>query len=465
MLPALLVLLPWSSARAGGLSLFDRGSRPLSRAGAFVAGADDPSALWYNPAGLAKSGNQVLADFTLSFMFGSFQRLNTDGDFSPKVEAKPHLLPIPSLAFSHKFGLRQLTFGAGVFAPNTLVLTWPRSVAAADRTRAPGPTRYSLLSLKGSILANLAAGLAWHGLRGLSIGADVQVALGRFHAETALSAADGFVCPFPEQAECDAYSKLEVLPAWGVSAVFGVTYSLADIIISGVSLMLPYQLRGRAELGLEPPSAAAFDDAVFTGSRADFSMKFPTIVRIGSELRPTRYLRMEGAFVWEQWSRQRSIDISPREDIHLRGITGIDDYQIGVLRIPRQMRNAWSVRGGYELFVPDKWMPASLKKLKWAIRGGLAYEKSAFSPSTTTPLTLDSDKIVLSGGQSFNIHEKVRLDGTIGYMFMTDLQVRDSSIYQPTSIRPRAVDATPLGNGNYEMDALYIGGGLTLQLL
>ena len=38
-------------AHAGGLYYADRGVRPLGRAGAFVAGADDPGAITYNPAG------------------------------------------------------------------------------------------------------------------------------------------------------------------------------------------------------------------------------------------------------------------------------------------------------------------------------------------------------------------------------------------------------------------------------
>jgi long-chain fatty acid transport protein len=444
--------------------MLDRGSRPMSRGGAFVAGADDPHALWYNPAGLARSKNQLVTDFTLTFMFASFERLNSDGEFSPKVKASPTLLPIPTLAFSHQFGAKDFTFGAGIFAPNTLLLNWPRSVPAAGGLRDPGPTRYSLLGLQGSVLTNLALGFAYHGIPGLSIGADVQVALGRFRATTALSAADGVVCAFPEQPDCDVYTTLDVLPAWGVTGTVGITYSLLNLVTWGASVSFPYTLRGPAKLGLTPPTGPVFEDAHFTGNQANFELKFPTIVRLGSELRPVEWLRMEGAFVWEQWSRQQSLDVKPSEDIYLRNITGITDYQIGTLHIPRQMRDTWSIRGGYELFLPDDYAPRLLKRLRLIFRGGLAYERSAFSRRTTTPMTLDSGKIALSAGMSFHVHKKVRMDGTIGYMFMKDLKIRDSAIHQPTSIRPSPSNATALGNGNYDMDALYIGGGLTVLL-
>src|SRR5271154_1505254 len=52
-----------SIAHAGGLYVPDRGVRPLGRGGAFVAGADDLGAIWYNPAGLADAGSAVLVDF------------------------------------------------------------------------------------------------------------------------------------------------------------------------------------------------------------------------------------------------------------------------------------------------------------------------------------------------------------------------------------------------------------------
>src|SRR5687768_7377602 len=50
------------SARGAGLYFADRGVRPLGRGGAFIAGADDPGAIAYNPAGLFDAGGQILLD-------------------------------------------------------------------------------------------------------------------------------------------------------------------------------------------------------------------------------------------------------------------------------------------------------------------------------------------------------------------------------------------------------------------
>src|SRR5579863_6584919 len=68
----------WASApavgHAGGLYFSDRGVRPLGRGGAFVAGADDLNATWYNPAGLADAGTSILFDGAWLHFTSSFTR-------------------------------------------------------------------------------------------------------------------------------------------------------------------------------------------------------------------------------------------------------------------------------------------------------------------------------------------------------------------------------------------------------
>ena len=107
-----LLALP-TEAHAGGFYISDRGVRPAGRGFAFVAGADDPQALWYNPAGLGFSGQQLLIDANLLFFRGSYTRVDSGGNTLPTVEAEVPLLPLPMLAYSDNFGLERWTFGAG----------------------------------------------------------------------------------------------------------------------------------------------------------------------------------------------------------------------------------------------------------------------------------------------------------------------------------------------------------------
>ena len=67
-------VLTATSAEAAGLYTADRGVRPLGRGGAFVAGADDLGAIWYNPAGLADAGTTLFIDLAWMNFSSEFKR-------------------------------------------------------------------------------------------------------------------------------------------------------------------------------------------------------------------------------------------------------------------------------------------------------------------------------------------------------------------------------------------------------
>ena len=55
-----------TSARGGGFQLNEHGARAMAQAGAFAARANDPSAIFFNPAGLSYlRGAHVMAGVTL----------------------------------------------------------------------------------------------------------------------------------------------------------------------------------------------------------------------------------------------------------------------------------------------------------------------------------------------------------------------------------------------------------------
>ncbi|MCL4810069.1 MAG: hypothetical protein KJ062_20105, partial [Thermoanaerobaculia bacterium] len=55
---AVVALVAAGPASAAGFSIFEAGSRSTAMGGAFVAQADDLSAMFYNPAGLAKQAEK-----------------------------------------------------------------------------------------------------------------------------------------------------------------------------------------------------------------------------------------------------------------------------------------------------------------------------------------------------------------------------------------------------------------------
>lgn len=459
LLLALPVLLVASTAHAGGFYLTDRGTRPLGRGHAYVAGADDPQALWYNPAGIGWSGKQILFDSTLTLLDAEYTRVDSGGNVLPTVEASPAPLPVPMIAYTDDFGLDEWTFGLGVLAPNAALLEWPGSVQM-DGMSAPAPQRYSLLTMEGTVLAHLVAGVAWRPIPELSIGLAPQLVIGSFNAQVAVSACDGVVCSQPENPEWDGLAQIDIFPIIRPAASAGVTYD-AGFLRVGASFMAPFNVGGSGEFRVRLPEAALFDGATVEGNQIEGKIKFPWIFRAGVEVRPVEELRIETALVIEGWSRQERISLTP-QDVWIRDATGIGDYQVGPVDIERNMKNVYSVRLGGSYALADG---------RVVLSTGASWENGAFDDPYLTPLTLDTDKFLVSLGASVEVSDGIWIDASYGHVFMRDRNVTNSQVLQTNPIRPPRTGDTPteggpvpVGNGQYAMKANIFGLGLRWQL-
>src|SRR5690606_10075634 len=108
---AAAVLSVAHGASAAGLEYANRGVRPPGRGGAFVAGADDGGAVYYNPAGLVDAGSSVLFDASWVGFSSEYTRKSLLRQVDPNtgetvgtyertfdtVDGSTPFLPIPTL--------------------------------------------------------------------------------------------------------------------------------------------------------------------------------------------------------------------------------------------------------------------------------------------------------------------------------------------------------------------------------
>lgn len=117
---AALAILPLS-ARAGGYRLPDQDPEAIARGNAFVATADNPSAIYYNPAGITQLDGQearagVYAISTaINYESPTGARAQTSSDLSPAPQLYYTITPCDDLP---------LSFGFGLYAPYGLSLNW-----------------------------------------------------------------------------------------------------------------------------------------------------------------------------------------------------------------------------------------------------------------------------------------------------------------------------------------------------
>lgn len=125
-----LALLPFP-AQAGGFRIMDQSASGTGQAGAFTAQADDPSALYYNPAGITQLRGVQLSVGTLlvggGTSFTSPGGTTASGDFGASVAYPPpsNVYVTANLKDLGIKALGDLSVGLGVLSPFGTLSRWP----------------------------------------------------------------------------------------------------------------------------------------------------------------------------------------------------------------------------------------------------------------------------------------------------------------------------------------------------
>lgn len=126
---ALTTLVVATSTWGAGFGIFEQGSKAMGMAGAFTAQADDPSALFHNPAGIALQDwdeqNNWLVGFT--YIGGTQADFEGANPFPGQgVTAEQEMLSEtpPHLYWVKPLGQSNWTFGLGLMTPFGLTTEW-----------------------------------------------------------------------------------------------------------------------------------------------------------------------------------------------------------------------------------------------------------------------------------------------------------------------------------------------------
>ncbi|MFO0677309.1 MAG: outer membrane protein transport protein [Polyangiaceae bacterium] len=457
---ALATFAPCRPAEAAGFYFGDRGVRPLSRGGAFVAGADDLGAGWYNPAGIAYAGTSLLADFSYMNWRSDFTRetLVVDGEGnrrvfrSPLVNGSAPFLPLPTLGASYAFGReKEFTIAFILNSPYTPVANYPLT-----QNGAPASSRYSLVTLEGSLLALPGAYFAWKPSEAFAVGAGLVALTGSFRSQVVFSASPSDrLLSAPEDPNYDALSELKVGPIVAPTATLGFTIKPTRRVTIGLSGILPIWVNAPATIRVKLPTASPFDDARQEGQDATVRFQLPGVARLGVEFRPFDPLRIELGYAREFWGIHQSIDIAPK-NIQIYGLTGLPSpFAVSPITLPRGFKDSNSVRLGAELTLPARKNAVSL-------RAGVSFEESGIKREYVSPLTIDLDKVTAAGGASFHLGDHWRFDVVYAHVFGFDEYVSPDEAkvprVNPVKGNPTATESVNGGRYAAAADVIGVGG-------
>ena len=450
-------------ARAAGLYFSDRGVRPLGRGGAFVAGADDLGAVWYNPAGIVDAGTSVLFDASWLNFSSDYSRATqvttatgTQSTFQfPAVHGSSPVLPIPTLAASYAFGSeKQYAVALGVMAPYTAITSYPLTVNGS-----PAPSRYSLVSLDGSALVTVGGWFSVRPVDWLRLGVGVEALVGNFNSTVVFSASppDRLISS-PEDQAYDALSSLKVGPIFAPSGNAGATLIPDKHVRIGISGQLPFHVDAPATVNVRLPNAPEFDHASQQGDGANVQFNLPAVFRVGVEVRPIDALRVEVAYVREFWSNHDAITITPNH-IQLLNVTGFPSpYNVSPISIPRNFQDSNSIRLGGEYQV-------KVSSYLLDLRAGVNFESSAIPESYVTPLTIDSFKVTPGIGGGLHIGEHWRLDAVYAHVFAADVTVtpEEAAVPRVNPVQGNPTATEKINGGTYTSGADVLGVGLNYK--
>jgi long-chain fatty acid transport protein len=462
---ALAAVAWFSPGRAEGAGLYfsERGVRPLARGGAFVAGADDLGAIWYNPAGIYDAGTQILFDASwLNYSTDYTRRAliqqrdpNTGqvvGEFEqtfPTVDGDSPIIPIPTLAGSIKVA-EDWVIAFGAEAPYSAITSYPEEVDGQ-----PSPSRYSLITLEGSLLAIVGGWVAWAPSDEWRFGMGLQLLVGRFVATTMFSACvpDRMFCA-SEQPEYDSLTQLDVGPIVAPTGNIGAQWLPHPRWRVGLAFQAPTVIRAPGKIRARLPSAVLFENASIAGEEASVGFELPPSLRWGVQYEPIDELFVEVDGSYEAWSIHDEIRVDP-EGVAIENLPGFPSpTYIPTQNIPRHFRDTLSIRAGGEYGLPVD--PVMLR-----FRGGLSYESSAIPPEYLSALTVDVNKLTTSLGVGIEV-DAWRFDMTFAHIFGFDVDVDPEQAAIPLF---RPIDANvpnPRGvnGGTYQARANVVGIGL-----
>lgn len=374
LLPGLVLSLTLSGAAYGsGFFIPEQGAKASSMAGAFTAIADDPSAIFYNPAGLAQQrrlsgiGGGTLITFNNEFRGDPNDEFTSGqvGNYDRHVFIPPNGYVIVPIG-------ENLTFGVGLFSAFGLRTDWQDPWVGRFVSRD--------VNLK---TASLEPALAWQTSDGrFAVGGGIEYR----RARVTLNRNNGTLNPFTgriaDVANVYLSSDWESSTGWNVGFLFKASPNWR------------FGLSHRSDMDIEFGGDATFTQISTGNAQIDgivraqlppnqglsLNLPFPAITQAGIAYSPTASWDIAFDIQRTTWSRFETL------------LVEFDQTPAVNLNRPQNWKDTYSYRIGANKRATDN----------WDVRFGVLYDKNPQPTEVVGPLLPDSDRTGVSFGVGFH---------------------------------------------------------------
>ena len=363
-------ILGSATAFAGGFQLNELGSRAMAQGGAFAARASDPSAIYFNPAGL---GFQSQAELYLGTTFimpqVSFYGPVTDAnDPAIKNETKMTSQTFTPLSLYGTCPVASnITVGIGVTNPYGLGTEWPSDWVGKYIT-----TKVNLASFFYTPT------VAYRVSDRLSIGAGLNIVTGTVQLQQ-----EENVINTDTKVAIDMNAKA----AYGFNV--GVLYKISPELSAGVSYRSSVKLNAAGNVSFTPqiPVVNVIDDDVTS------SLTLPATGFAGLAYKASPNLTVEADYQYVGWSSYKDLTIDFKND------------PTKDVSEPKNYSDTYIIRIGGEY---------TMDALK--IRAGYLYDHSPVASAYVDPILPDANRNGVNVGLGYQFTKNISAD--VSYMFL-----------------------------------------------
>ncbi|WP_245987896.1 OmpP1/FadL family transporter [Sphingobium fluviale] len=410
-------------ARAGGFMLQEQSQLEIGRAfSGGAAAADDPSTIFYNPAGMTElPGIQIATGATALFIdshqrdlgstitrttsvpLGPFPTFSSPIPISGGNGGNPFapVVPVPTTYASAQIGQSRLWLGFGLSAPFGLKLRY-----APDFVGRYNSTYSNMLTL------NAQPSFAWRVNNSLSIGGGLDIQ----YADVTLEGA----MPSAAAGGSDTKAKLsgdDIALGWNA----GVLLKLDGGLRIGLHYrsQVKHDLKGKSELSGFSGALSGLNGS--TPIRSPLTLPGSITASISFPLdSKTRFMATGRHYNWSVFDKLRVVFPD--------GTVSAKDYQY---------RDSWSLSAGLEHVRSDR----------LTLRAGAMFDRTPTNPAFLSTRVPDGDRSWLSTGLSYRLSPHLTLNASYAHVFIEkQTLVRTESFFGPV-----AVDYRLQSSGNVDM--------------
>lgn len=393
---------------AGGFQINEHSARAMAMGGAFTAVANDPSAIYFNGAGLTQiSGTQFLFGTTIIAPVSSFRGVSPN---ITEYNMKKQYFPPVHFWLSHRIS-EEFAFGIGFTSPFGLGTEWEPDWVG------------KYLAVKTDLnIFTVTPIVAYKVFDQLSLSAGFVYSFGKVTIEQKSPQT-----PFPG----DANAVLEGKDNSAFGYNFGLMYKPIPVLSFGVSFhsQVKYTFTGTATTTGAPQLASELPNGDISAV-----LKSPINLAFGVAYDVTPDIKLSADFQYVGWSSYDTLGVD------------FSDAKYSDIASPRLYDNSFIVRLGGEY--------KATKSL--TLGAGIYFDKNPVKPEYINPSLPEGDRLGFSFGLGYKLIDK--LSANLSYLF-----IRASQLTVTNSQESYTEGFTPF-NGTYNSYANLLSLSLSYSL-